>query len=85
MTSGGLVLDHDVYVPGIAVSGLVPISGTARLTLSGAVRGSLAFTSSGLVSGQIAGRRIPARASIVRETVSQQLRQVRLRRFHTLP
>lgn len=85
VASRGLLLDHDVYVPGVAVSGLVPANGTAHLTLSGAVSGTLAFTSSGLVSGQIAGRRIQGRASIVRETVSQQLRQDRLRRFHTAP
>jgi hypothetical protein len=77
----GLVLDGDTYVPGVRVSGLVPRSGAARLTVSNTLSGTLTFTSDGRVSGRLDGHAVSGRAALTRETVGQRLRRLRAVRF----
>ena len=79
--SRGLTLDGDVFVPHLAVSGLVPRSGSARLTISGAISGSLTFTNDGRVSGKLGGHAVSGRAALTRQTVSQRLSRLRALRY----
>jgi pimeloyl-ACP methyl ester carboxylesterase len=53
------------YVRGVAVSGTVKASGSARVTIhgGGALKGVLKVTASGSVSGTLGGRKVSARAS----------------------
>jgi pimeloyl-ACP methyl ester carboxylesterase len=81
LTSRGLVLDGDVFVPGVAVSGLVPRHGAARLRVSGTLDGTLVFTQDGRVNGRLGGHALSGRAALVRETVGQRLTRLRSVRF----
>jgi hypothetical protein len=79
--SRGLMLDRDVFVPGVAVSGLVPRSGAARLTVAGTLRGAITFTRDGRVSGRLGSHAVSGRAALVRETAGQRLARSRALRF----
>jgi hypothetical protein len=80
-TPRGLVLRRDTFVPGVAVSGLVPAHGTAQLRLSGRTRATLTFTEPGAVSVRTATGVAHGSARLVRATVSQQLSAIRRLRF----
>lgn len=56
----GYRLERYQYVPGVAVSGTVPFHGVAKLTVhgGGAAAGRLLITSSGAVSGTLAGHHV---------------------------
>jgi hypothetical protein len=68
---GGYSLRRVELVPGVSVSGAIPLrAGTARLTIAGraAPHGRLTFHADGSVDGRLAGRRVtaaPARAAQV--------------------
>lgn len=63
------------YLPGLAVSGHVPRTGVAVLHVSGKLTGTLRFAPGGRVSGRLAGKRVRARARLVRETPYEALRR----------
>ena len=65
---GGPSLKRVVFVPGIAVSGKVPLAGTAVLTIGGRVRGTLQFRADGLVTGKLGGERVHAKLSLPRRS-----------------
>jgi hypothetical protein len=79
--SRGVMLSRDVFVPHVAVSGLIPKHGSARLTVSGALDGTLVFAADGSVRGRLGAHAVSGRAPLVRETVSERLRRRRALRY----
>ena len=65
----------------MAVSGLVPRRGAARLKVSGTLDGTLVFTRDGRVRGRLGGHPVGGRAALTRETVGQRLERLRSVRF----
>jgi pimeloyl-ACP methyl ester carboxylesterase len=81
LRSRGLELERNVFVPGVAVSGLVPRRGAARLTVSGTLSGTLTFSHNGGVTGRLGGHALSGHAPLVRETAGQRLARPRALRF----
>jgi pimeloyl-ACP methyl ester carboxylesterase len=73
--AGGPTFERYEYVRGLAVSGRVPKTGVAVMRITGKLSGTLRFGPGGRVSGRLGGRRVRARARLVRETPYEALRR----------
>lgn len=64
-TRAGVRLRDVVHVPGVSISGTVPVKGTTRVRVRGraAARGSLRISSSGRVRGRLGGRPVRLRSA----------------------
>jgi pimeloyl-ACP methyl ester carboxylesterase len=78
VTRRGVLLRRDVFVPGVAVSGLVRRHGSVELEVAGACSGRLTFRPGGDVTGSLGGHTVRVRGALRRETVGQRLDRRRL-------
>jgi hypothetical protein len=85
-TSGRYSLRRVEFVPGVVVSGRVPVeTGSSTLTIGGrsAPHGTLTFHPNGTVTGRLDGRKVSAPAARAARAVTQPL-PVKLPRYRRL-